>query len=298
VTDSHEAEVLATLEAHGVLAADGPPPRLSRLGGGWWNDVWRLRSAGRDWVVKLFVDEGASTLFPMLPDDEARVLEVLRGRRIAPEPVAYVPRAEGRRALLVYEFHPGGPWLRGVAAVADLMRRQHALAPDGLRTVPVAPDAIVDEGDVLLDDVADTDAVAALRAHRPRPAALRPRPLALLHTDAGPANLITGGDGIRLIDWQCPALGDAAEDLFSFSAPAFQLLSDRPPLTPGQRRRFLRAYGDTPVLRRLEELWPALSYRMAAYCCRRAIELADTHPAGSARYRRALALTLDEIGER
>src|SRR5262249_13733125 len=152
-----------TLREAGLVTAGDAPPRLRRLAGGWWNDVWRLRAPGRDWVVKLFADGGGSTLFPMLPDEEGRALELPRGPDLAPEPVASLPRAAGRRAWLVYRFHPGSPWRRGVAQVAELLRRQHALAPAGLRHVATQPAQIVTEGDTLLDGVAGAGAVRALR---------------------------------------------------------------------------------------------------------------------------------------
>jgi thiamine kinase-like enzyme len=117
----------------------------------------------------------------------------------------------------------------------------------------------------------------------------------LLHTDAGTGNFIVGPGGIRLIDWQCPALGDAAEDLFTFLSPAFQVLYNHEPLTAAERAEFLDAYDDPQVLARLSALEPALTYRFGAYCAMRRLELEDSDPAGSARYARALALSIADL---
>jgi aminoglycoside phosphotransferase (APT) family kinase protein len=196
--------------------------------------------------------------------------------------------------VLVYRFHAGAPWSGDVAAVARLQRRQHAVAADGFRAVPRDPAGILAQADALLEAAPAGDA-DRLRARRPPALRLEPGPTALLHTDAGPANLVDGPDGLRLIDWQCPALGDPAEDLFSFASPAFQLLSSRPPLDAAARARHLEAYGDEATAVRLKALWPALTYRMASYCVTRRHELRTSDPAASERYAAALAASLEEL---
>ncbi|MFM7248216.1 MAG: phosphotransferase [Actinomycetota bacterium] len=264
------------------------------LAGGYWNEVLRLTGDGVDWVVKVFAEQDGWRLFPILPDDEARALALLRGARVAPDPVAYLPRTPERPAVLVYAWVAGGPWQTGTAAVAELMRRQHAVAADGFRSVPTASDGILAEGERLLAgaDLADAAALRALAPTRPVQAAAR---RALIHTDAGTGNVIVGPDGPRLIDWQCPALGDPAEDLFAFLSPAFQVLYGHEPLTAAERAECLEAYGDREVLARLAALEPALAWRFAAYCAMRRVDLAHADPDGSARYARALALSLDQL---
>ena len=42
----------------------------------------------------------------------------------------------------------------------------------------------------------------------------------LLHTDVVPGNLILGDEGLRIIDWQCPAIGDPIVDIMMFLSPA------------------------------------------------------------------------------
>jgi hypothetical protein len=287
-----EPDVEARLLAAGVLDPDGER-RVELLAGGYWNRVARVRGAGVDLVVKRYA-RGGPALFPIDPPAEARALEVLRGHALAPEPVAFLPGDERAPAILVYAFHPGRGWDGDVAAVAALQRRQHALAVDGFRSVPRDPAGIVAQGDALLAS-APAAARATVRARRPAPATHALGPVALLHTDAGPANLVDGQGGLRLIDWQCPALGDPAEDLFSFASPAFQLLSSRPPLDAATRRAYLEAYGDERAVARLHALWPAFTYRMAAYCAVRRAELAARDPEGSARYAAALAASLEEL---
>lgn len=291
--DTAGIDAPALLRAHGILPPD-VAVEAAPLAGGYWNEVLRLTGDGVDWVVKVFADQDGWRLFPILPDDEARALALLRGARVAPDPVAYLPRTPERPAVLVYAWVAGGPWQTGTAAVAELMRRQHAVAADGFRSVPTASDGILAEGERLLAgaDPVDAAALRALAPTRPVQAAAR---RALIHTDAGTGNVIVGPDGPRLIDWQCPALGDPAEDLFAFLSPAFQVLYGHEPLTAAERAECLEAYGDRAVLARLAALEPALAWRFAAYCAMRRVDLAHADPDGSARYARALALSLDQL---
>jgi thiamine kinase len=286
-------DILALLTRRGVLArTDEPVP--TPLPGGYWNTVVRLRDARRDWVVKVYADGDPEALFPILPDDEARALEVLSGHRVAPEPVAYLPAAEGEPAVLVYRFLEGESWRTDVRPVAALMRRQHAVRAEGFRPVPTDAAGILTQGDRLLVAATAEDA-EALGTRRPPETVGPATRLALLHTDAGAGNVIVGADGARLIDWQCPAVGDPAEDLFCFLSPAFQVLYGNEPLSAAERAAFLEAYDDREVGDRLDALGPALTYRMGAYCAARRHALGGVDPDAAARYARALALGLADL---
>ena len=286
-------DALSLLRARDVIAPS-QDVELTSLQGGYWNDVVRVQGDGIDWVAKIFAAQTGWRLFPILPDEEARALLLLRGHAIAPEFVEYHPRVGELPAVLIYEFVEGREWTTDTAQVAELFRRQHALVADGFREVPTGSTGIVEQGERLLEQ-ADSHDAARLRRERPavrvQPAARR----ALIHTDAGTGNFIVGPQGIRLIDWQCPALGDAAEDLFAFLSPAFQVLYNHEPLTADERAAFLAAYGDPQVLARLAALEPALTYRFGAYCAMRRLELTTSDPDGSARYARALALSIADL---
>ncbi len=256
-----------------------------------------MQGDGIDWVVKIYAESDPTALFPILPDDEAQALVVLEGVGVAPAFVAYHPRVGDLPAVLVYEWVAGEMWTTGVEQVAELFRRQHGVAVEGFRMVPTSADAIVEQGERLLESADPADA-ARLSAVRPQLTVLPARRRVLVHTDAGTGNLIVGPGGVLLIDWQCLALGDAAEDLFAFVSPAFQVLYDHQPLTPEERAAFVAAYDDDDgVAARLVALTPAFTYRMGAYYAARRVHLADSDPLGSARYARALDLSLADISE-
>ena len=288
-------DVLALLQQRGILDAQADV-RLTLLHGGYWNTVCRLQGDGIDWVVKVFAAQDGWRLFPILPDDEARALLRLKGHDVAPEYVEYHPSVGELPAVLVYEWVEGTMWTTGTAEVARLFRRQHAVSVDGFREVPTGSIGIVEQGERLLQ-TADSHEAAMLRKVCPT-ARVQPTPRrALIHTDAGTGNFIVGPQGIRLIDWQCPALGDAAEDLFTFLSPAFQVLYDHEPLTSAERSEFLDVYDDSMVLARLAALEPVLTFRMGAYCAMRRLELANSDPPAAARYARALELSIAELSE-
>jgi len=293
------SQILASLERRGVVVA-GTGAVLTRLPGAGWNDVFRLQAGGIDLVVKLYNAGQQASLYPMLPDAEAEALKALKGRKVAPELVAYFPVDNDMqglgRPMLIYEHYAGKQWSGGVEAVADLFRRQLAASPAGLRPLASEPGAILYQGDQMLAKVFEDTWVQRLKAARPVPPAALPRGrLTLVHTDAGPGNLIQGNDGLRLIGWRCPGIGDPAEDLYGFLSPAFQILSKSPLLSTDDHGQFLRRYNDAVTVERLDLLWPSYSYRMLAYCRLRAMELQHRDPKLSERYRNAFEAEFESL---
>jgi thiamine kinase len=283
--------VIDLLRAEGLLQA-GCAPQVTPLAGGYWNQVWRLVATSRDWIVKVFDHRPERRLFPILPDSEARAMTALSGLGLAPDPIAYLPRSGARPAVLVYRFHEGEPWQSDTTKVARLLKRQHGLRPEGFRLLATEPAAILAQGDWLMRHLQDDAHVARLRARRPKPIQLPAPRLAFVHTDAGPGNLIEGPEGLRLIDWQCPGMGDPAEDLFSFLAPCFQILFQHEPLRVEERGDFLAAYGDQDVAARLQVMEPFYAYRMLAYCCLRRLRLSERDETAAERYRCAIEAEL------
>lgn len=281
---------LAFLASHGVV--DGKPgAHCTPLTGGYWNDVFRIRAQGLDLVLKHFGGtKVASTLFPIMPEAEARALQVLSGHAVAPEPVGFWPAQDGHGPVLVYRFVPGDMWDGDPAEAATLLARVHAVPAEGFRAMPVTPQEVMADADRLPRPPQDDAAWLRLLALRPQLRSVpEPAGRVLVHTDFSAGNMIAGPDGVRCIDWQCPGLGDGAEDLWSFLSPAFQILYDRQPWPASALARCRDAYGDPATIARLDAMTPYFSWRFACYCVFRTHQLDGVDAAGSERYRRAAA---------
>ena len=228
---------------------------LRPLKGGYLNEVIMVQTGAKKLVLKRFAPETTGTLFPNRPEDEARALKRLEGLEVAPRLLGFWADS----SMMIYDYVEGSPWQSGTADVARLLLRKEAADPDGFRQVPMCPADIMAEGDALF---------ARCQALPPPRPALRdlapPARLSLIHTDLGPGNLIGHGAGLRIIDWQCPAAGDLAEDIYSFLSPAFQILSEHAVLTPSEQDAFWQALARPDLKARYLALRPFYAWRMAA----------------------------------
>ena len=268
------------------------PFAISTLRGGYWNQVMKVTCAEGTFVLKRYVEVLPSSLFPNLPEAEAAALERLKGLDVAPEPVGFWPEEK----ILIYAYVEGELWSDDMAAVAGLLQRKERASSEGFRAVPWQPAQILEEGDRLLARCSSDKLSTRLRQVRPQPVEIAPPDrLSLIHTDIGAGNLVGTGAGLRLIDWQCPAQGDLAEDVYSFLSPAFQILNDRTPVAESDM--FFQAL-DMPEIRdRYFLLRSCFAYRMAAYCCLR-YQGATADQALHDRYFAAMTAELEHVEQR
>jgi thiamine kinase len=278
-TEDARPAVVDVLVDVGLIRHDDTPV-VSSLAGGYWNEVVRIDFVdGRRWVVKRFASVSDNPYFPVEPDAEDAAIRFLAGAEITADPITYLPE----HRLLVTEFLPGPPWQGDLVEAARLLRRVHSHHPQGLfRQLPVGTDELMTHAELILD-WGGTD----LDLPRPTPGVAGVRD-ALVHTDCGPGNMISTPQGLRLIDWQCPGIGDPVEDLACFTSPAIQILYLRRPLRSAEVATMLTAYDEPQTIDRFHQLRHAHHWRMAAYCAARAKRLAHSDPAVAERYRLAL----------
>ncbi|UZD90576.1 aminoglycoside phosphotransferase family protein [Cognatishimia activa] len=233
------------------------------LFGGRTNAAWQVVGPENEVpaVLKLYRSEAENPLFPNDPRAEATMLQHLQGQDIAPNLIAAFS-VENMDCNL-YHALDGERWTAGVFEVAQLIQRLHAVRPpSGLRQSANGTEAIMAQASSIL---------AAAGAELELPSGLElisvppSKKTVLLHCDIVPGNLIQGSDGLRLIDWQCPAIGDASEDLAVFLSPAMQLLYRGEPLSLEEENSFLTSFSQDQQ-NRFRALAPAYHYRMAAYC--------------------------------
>jgi hypothetical protein len=102
-------------------------------------------------------------------------------------------------------------------------------------------------------------------------------------------NFVQNGPHLRLIDWQSPGLGDAAEDVWTFLHSGYELLLGRSPFDEQAQIEFWQGYGKTAVRHTLLFMAPYYAYRVAAHCCLRRQQLACTNPSASDKYQQIFA---------
>ena len=259
LTDLLPPDTLRDLRGQDGGWADGP---VAPLSGGRTNHVWQVGNR----VLKRYRPDAATPLFPNDPGAEVGAL-----RLFAPQGLAPPLRAVAGDWLLI-DHIPGGTWGHDddPAPVALALGRLHRLtAPAGFRPLPngtaaLRQDALRVAANLPIPPLSD---VPDLPAVPPCP----------VHADAVPGNIIVAPQGPVLIDWQCPGLGDPAEDLATFLSPAMQWLYTGRILTPDQRARFLNAYPDRATVARLLTLEPLYAWRIAAHCRHRAAKGDDDY---------------------
>lgn len=221
------------------------------LRGGRVNRLWRSGNV----VIKSYDPGGATPLFPNSATAESAAL-----RFAAPHGLSPTLLGEGA-GWVAWAHAPGVPWQSDPARAARLLARLHALAPPAtFAPRPSGSAAILAQG-------------AAIAAPWPAPPdpGIGPCPIpAPLHGDPVPGNIIVDGDRALLIDWQCPATGDPAEDIALFLSPAMQWLYRGATLSMDETAAFLSAYGNPGTVARYRALAPVLHWRIAAHCAWRA----------------------------
>ena len=229
--------------------------------GGRTNKVWRLKG-GKDLICKLYLETKTNPLFNNIPEAEYRCLLRLDGSDIAPKPYKFLKTPFGE--VLLYNFISGETWSHDVEAVSELLTRiRNHKCPKGLRTLSTLPSDIKQTGFEIISklnsyhknklinicpdvSISDIDPV-------------------LLHTDVVPGNLILGDEGLRLIDWQCPAIGDPIVDIVMFLSPGMHEIYGSGKLSMKDYETFLMNI--TPKLRsRYNRIGPLYHWRLAAYC--------------------------------
>lgn len=257
-----------------LLGADA---RWDALSGGRTNAVWKVTTTTDVLVVKLYRTGAATPLFANDPDAEAASLAALVGTGLAPAVVAEADTPLGRS--LVYRHVAGRSWTDAddPALVARALARLHsAPVPPELPHHVTTPERLREQAGAMLAELgAGADRLA--EAEPDEVPELMEAPPVFIHGDATAANALVTGDGATFMDWQCPARGDAADDLAVFLSPAMQMVSGNAPLSQPREAAFLDAYrtaraGDagSETVARYRALAPLYHWRMVVYAAWRA----------------------------
>ncbi len=290
---SRTDQIIQTLQTQGLIGQN-ISAEIKPLKEGYHNYVYRLQADENiDWVIKQYVTHSSVPLFPVLPEHEARALQFFQGVGVAPDYVDFLPDAKDG-AILVYQYIEGRMWQDDVIAVAQMLDKAHRKPLSGkFRYLNVWPTELIQHTQSILDQMQDKREAEALLSDFMHDCECDDTIVrCLVHTDCGPGNIIVGDEGPRLIDWQCPGLGDPVEDLVNFTSPAIQILYGLSPLTQTQRRAFFVAYNNLAVKSRFDQLGNYYRLRFTAYCLFREEQLHQSQPEISALYRKALSAEL------
>ena len=229
--------------------------------GGRTNKVWRLKG-GKDLICKLYLETKTNPLFNNTPEAEYRCLLWLEGSNIAPKPYKFLKTPFGE--VLLYNFISGETWSHNVEAVSELLTRiRNHKCPKGLRTLSNLPSDIKQTGFEIINKLNSFHKNKLIKIC-PDVSISDIEPV-LLHTDVVPGNLILGDNGLRLIDWQCPAIGDPIVDIMMFLSPGMHEIYGPGKLSMKDHEAFLMSL--TSNLRnRYNIIGPLYHWRLAAYC--------------------------------
>lgn len=237
--------------------------RWSVLQGGRTNQVWHVEGKRQELVCKLFRATDNNPLYPNSPGVEYEALKLLYQFDISPKPVALLNTVAGE--VLVYEHISGQSWQSDTQSVAKKLSQLHKLGFDlPLRQIATGSDAIMRQTDAILDLCKTRPEALSVASVVPAVSAMGIGHL--IHADVVPNNIIVTSSGLRLIDWQCPALGDPCEDISSFLSPAMQYLYRGAPLSDRDIDEFLASYPCSETVSRYKRLASFFHRRIAAYC--------------------------------
>jgi thiamine kinase len=229
--------------------------------GGRTNKVWRL-DGKKDLICKLYLETKSNPLFNNIPEAEYRCLLELDGSNIAPKPYKYLKTPFG--GVLMYDYIKGETWSHDVDTVSELLIRiRNHSYPKGLRVLSGSPSDIKQTGLEIINKLNSYHKNKLINIC-PDVSTSNIEPV-LLHTDIVPGNLILGDNGLRLIDWQCPAIGDPIVDIMMFLSPGMHKVYGSGKLSMKNHETFLMNL--TSKLRsRYNILGPLYHWRLAAYC--------------------------------
>lgn len=260
--------------------------QFERLLGGRTNRVWKVVGSRHSSVLKLYRVNGTNPLFRNDPTLERICLNTLAHKSLAPK--LHESGVWDGTYWLLYDHAPGMCWTSNPRPVARMLHRLHTHpvpkdVPDGCN----GSHELWLHADTILGECSKS-ASSRIWSREPRQH-IAPYPTrTLIHGDPVPGNILVQNNQAMLIDWQCPAVGDPAEDLAMFLSPAMQLLYRGTPLSDSETQVFLDAYPNREVTQRYHEVCPWFHWRMAAYCLWR-LEKGETD------YAKALELELQAL---
>jgi thiamine kinase-like enzyme len=291
--------------SHLQLLDPAQPVLFTRLRGGMTNKVYLLEQGGTRLTVKMYEENTKikNPLYSNLPTVEARTLDYLAGSDMTPcvldswleKPIG----GKGSTAILVYEYLEGEVWQSDTAAVAELLSILHnptvTPPPSWLRQLPLSAHEVCLHADKILQHVSSFDAESLQQLRPNSPNKLPVVSKSFIHGDCWAGNFVQSNKSLKLIDWQCPGMGDAVEDISNFLSPGMMSFCRDKPLSDEERQAFFQAYSNEAVIERYHRDAVSWHWRLACYYLYRRESLKAVQPELAMGYGRALVREMEFI---
>jgi aminoglycoside phosphotransferase (APT) family kinase protein len=268
------------------------------------NQVYSLAQGDRCVIVKVYEAYASdkNPLYPNVAEAEINTLRYLASSTFTPLLIdSWQQKVDGRviKTTLVYEYLEGVVWQLDTVAVARLLSQLHdpaqVVPPPWLRQLPLSAHEVCCHADTILQQVHDSD-VNGLQKLRPmNPSTEEATSQSFVHGDCWAGNFIQNKKELWLIDWQCPGVGDAVEDIANFLSPGMMSFCREQPLSKAERQAFFETYENQAVIQRYQRDAASWHWRLACYYLYRRETLKVTQPELSLGYKRALTYELEYL---
>lgn len=201
------------------------PDRVEPVGQAGPNASFKVTTTAGAWLLRVAHDPSLADLLGVDAAREQALQRCAAVAGIAPSPAAVDPAGKWQ----LRRWIEGRVWSASDLDDADArrrlagtLRRLHALAPPLPAAVTLDPVALLQRWVAKLGAAAPRDAVGQVQAALARIDSSR-RPVAIIHSDVHPGNIVDSGQQLWLIDWEYAQVGDPLCDLAA-------LLANRPTL--------------------------------------------------------------------
>lgn len=239
--------------------------RVEPVGQAGPNASFKVTTTAGAWLLRVVRDPSLAKLLGVDAAREQTLQRCAAGAEIAPSIIAVDPAGGWQ----LRRWIEGRVWsardLDDAAArrrLAGTLRRLHSLAPPPPAAVTLDPVALLQRWVAKLGAAAPRDAAGQVQAALARIDSAR-RPVAIIHSDVHPGNIVEAGQQLWLIDWEYAHVGDPLCDLAALLASLPTLdrhvlelleavgLAGR--VAPGELEAWIEIY------RRINVLWQAVA---------------------------------------
>jgi len=233
------------------------------VSGGHSNQVWRIICDGKRLVVKSFPTDWNNPLF-----ENSAHLEIWSLQNLATLHIAPVYQGSGTAngiPFVVYEHLDTVGETIAPEDVGVVLRQLHqstAKLNTAFRNVPQLQNPVRRMLNLNLDIPASVSRILDVNQDAFETVPRR----SLLHGDPTMSNFVLSRHGLKLIDWQCPALGDPIWDLAVFLSPAMRVAYRQKIVTEQDIDACLLGYGDDEIANSFRKHRSLFAAIFATYC--------------------------------